>query len=66
MSADFESIAPEAAVQFYLNPRQDEVSEEILQSHRYRLEQFGKWYRSGSISGLQHSATTIPRRRVPK
>lgn len=43
MMADLEPIEPERAVELYLHQRRDEVSDETLQSHRYRLEQFVQW-----------------------
>lgn len=38
-----ESLEPSTAVEMYLNDRRREVSEDTLQSHRYRLDRFLEW-----------------------
>lgn len=47
-----DSIAPEAAVDLYLDQRRDEVSAETLQSHRYRLEQFVDWCEQEGLTNM--------------
>ena len=49
---DLEPIAPEAAVDLYLDHRQDDVSEETLKSHRYRLEQFVDWCKQEELTNM--------------
>ena len=49
---DLDPIAPEAAVDLYLDQRHDEVSEQTLQSHRYRLEQFVDWCDDEGVTNL--------------
>jgi len=43
VSDELEPLAPEAGVDLYLDHRRDEVSENTLRSHRYRLGQFADW-----------------------
>lgn len=43
MSDELQPIAPEAAVDLYLEHRRDEISDKTLSSHRYRLEAFAEW-----------------------
>jgi len=43
VTADLDPIDPEAAVELYLDQRQDEVSESTRQTHEYRLDPFVKW-----------------------
>ncbi|WP_276298826.1 tyrosine-type recombinase/integrase [Halorussus lipolyticus] len=52
MSDDLEPIAPEAAVDLYIDHRRDEVSDETLQSHRYRLKQFVLWCEEEGITNM--------------
>lgn len=45
MSSDnsLDPIAPDAAVKFYLDQRREELSQQTLRSHQYRLKQFVDW-----------------------
>ena len=43
MSEDLRPVPPETAKDIYLEQRRDEVSDQTLQSHRYRIEQFVEW-----------------------
>src|SRR6056297_3159630 len=52
MPEDLDPIAPEAAVDLYLDQRRDEVSEQTLQSHRYRLEQFVDWCEEDGLTNM--------------
>lgn len=52
MTDDLDPIAPEAAVDLYLDQRRGEVSSETLQSHRYRLEQFVEWCKTEGLANM--------------
>jgi len=52
MSDDLDPIAPEAAVDLYLDQRRDELSEETLKSHRYRLKQFVEWCEEENVTNM--------------
>lgn len=52
MTDDLEPIAPEAAVELYLEHREGEISEESAQSHGYRLKQFVEWCDEKEITNL--------------
>jgi len=41
--SELEPLAPEPAVELYLEHREGEVSDETLSSHGYRLQQFVEW-----------------------
>jgi Site-specific recombinase XerD len=45
---------PHAALQLYLDTRTDDVSEQTLQAHRYRLQHFVRWCDSRSVTSLHH------------
>lgn len=47
-----EPLAPTEAIAFYKDDRRGEVSEETLQSHGYRLQQFTDWCDDNSIENL--------------
>lgn len=46
MSDDLDPITPDAALEYYLETRQYDLSGETLQSHRYRLHSFVRWLSS--------------------
>jgi len=52
LSENLDPIAPEAAVDLYLDHRRDEVAEETLQSHRYRLKAFVEWCDENGITNM--------------
>lgn len=52
MSDDLEPISPADALDAYLAQRQAEVSDQTLQTHRYRLEQFVEWCDEQAITNL--------------
>lgn len=43
MSDDLQPIAPEAALELYLDQRKSELRPKTYRSHRYRLEPFVEW-----------------------
>lgn len=47
-----EPLAPTEAIAFYKDDRRNEVSEETLQSHGYRLQRFAEWCDDNSIENL--------------
>jgi len=49
---DLQPLAPEAAVDLYLDSRRDEVTSETLNSHRYRLKMFVEWCEENSITNM--------------
>lgn len=49
---DLEPIAPEAAVDLYLDHRRGEVSTRTLNSHRYRLKPFIEWCEEQEIHNM--------------
>jgi site-specific recombinase XerD len=50
--AELEAITPAKAREMYLAQRQDEVAEETLQSHKYRLNPFVQWCEQEGIKNL--------------
>ena len=50
--SDLSPLSPEEGVEMYLDHRRDELSEDTLQSHRYRLEAFVKWCDAEGITNL--------------
>ena len=50
--AELESITPAEARDMYLAQRQDEVAEETLQSHKYRLNPFVQWCEHEGVTNL--------------
>lgn len=52
MADDLDPLAPEDGVKLYLQQRRDEVSDETMQSHRYRLSAFVEWCRAEGITNL--------------
>ena len=66
--SSLDPIEPEAAVSLYLDHRRDEVSEETLSSHRYRLGAFVEWceqeniYNMNDVSGRDLHAYRVHRR----
>lgn len=50
--SELQRVAPEMALQIYLEQREDEVSRQTLQSHRYRLEPFVEWCDKQGISSM--------------
>lgn len=50
--AELEAITPHKAREMYLAQRQDEVAEETLQSHKYRLNPFVQWCEQEGITNL--------------
>jgi integrase len=52
--AELESITPTEAREMYLAQRQDEVAEETLQSHKYRLKPFVQWCEQEGITNLNN------------
>jgi site-specific recombinase XerD len=51
-SNTLEPIAPEAAIDLYLDHRRSEVSEQTLSSHHYRLKPFVQWCEENEIHNL--------------
>jgi integrase len=49
---DLRPIEPEAAVELYLDQRQDELSEATHESHYYRLKQFVEWCEETGIENM--------------
>ncbi|GAA0665464.1 tyrosine-type recombinase/integrase [Natronoarchaeum mannanilyticum] len=52
MSDELQPLAPEAAVDLYLDSRRDEVTSETLTSHKYRLKMFVEWCEENSITNI--------------
>jgi len=52
MTDDLQRLDPGTALQIYLDQRQDEVSRQTLQSHRYRLEPFVEWCEEQGITSM--------------
>ncbi len=52
MSDDLEPIGPEQAVEMYIEGRRDELSDQTLPSHVYRLEAFTQWCAEEGIDNL--------------
>lgn len=52
MPDDLEPITPEAAVDFYLNHRRDELTDETHKSQKYRLQQFVEWCEDNDITNM--------------
>lgn len=52
MSNDLDPLNPEAAVDLYLDHRQDEVSDATMQSHEYRLRAFLDWCEENDITNM--------------
>lgn len=52
MGDDLDPISPEAAVDLYLDQRQDEVSEQTRQSHEYRLQPFLQWCEENNYTNM--------------
>jgi len=52
MSDELEPLAPEAAVDLYLEQRRDEVSNETLRCHRSRLGKFVDWCEENGIMNM--------------
>jgi site-specific recombinase XerD len=49
---DLQPIEPRAAVDLYLEQRQDEVSDSTLESHQYRLKLFVEWCEERGIKNM--------------
>jgi len=43
MSDELDPIAPEAALNYYLDARRYDLADETIRGHRYRLESFVRW-----------------------
>ncbi len=52
MGNDLESLAPQEAVDLYMDHREPELSEKTLENHRYRLKMFVEWCERESIYNL--------------
>ncbi len=52
MGDDLEPIAPEQALEMYVEGRRDELSDQTLPSHVYRLEAFTQWCEEEGIENL--------------
>lgn len=50
--SDLQPIAPEAAVELYLDGRRDELTKETLKSHKYRLQTFAEWCEDNDITNI--------------
>jgi len=52
MSDDLEPMAPDAALDMYLETRRGEASDSTLQSHEYRIGKFVEWCEEEEITNL--------------
>ena len=52
MSDDLQPLAPETAVELYLDARRDEITEGTLSSHKYRLKSFVEWCEGKEITNM--------------
>ncbi|SDM50795.1 Site-specific recombinase XerD [Halogranum gelatinilyticum] len=52
MTDDLEPLKPREAVKMYLDSRRNEVSDQTLQSHDYRLQKFVEWCQDNEITNM--------------
>lgn len=52
MGRELEPLEPETDVEMYLEARRDDLSDDTLQSHGYRLEAFTQWCEEAGIENL--------------